>query len=143
MVLLWALRNSEDFPLIITYLTRLRGLFPNSPTDFLQLHIFYTGITSVPEPSKSDAEFFESSSRTSITRPLATIADFCHLSAHHGRPAIGLHLDNLTPFVHGRIAVSACGPPGLCDSAREVVKSRIGKEGLDAHTLLYHDEVFT
>lgn len=69
------------------------------------------------------------------------------MKAHFARPDIQTYLDSIISQSEGdagveKIAVSACGPLGLCDASREAVKARISPH-LDASRLAYHEETFT
>lgn len=67
------------------------------------------------------------------------------VKAHFARPDARIYVDSIITQSEGdaggRIAVSACGPLGLCDTSREAVKARIGQLS-DASRLVYHEETF-
>lgn len=63
-------------------------------------------------------------------------------TTHDGRADIGVYLDELLAWRGGKnqaVGVSACGPRGMCDDTREVVRTRMG----GAQVLTFAEELFT
>lgn len=149
IVLIWVVRHAREFIYIIfasdrlicifteacnvllEYLLRLQPLLPSSP-HYLSVHIHYTGQATS-----------EKSGLSEIQDILAPASPFASITVHVGRPAIGPYIDEVASLGQGKIALSVCGPTGLCDTSREAVRSRMGKDGHDAETLAYHEESFT
>ncbi|KAL7409461.1 ferric reductase like transmembrane component-domain-containing protein [Mrakia frigida] len=143
----WAIRQTRACDVLIPYLLRLQHLFPRDvPSDFLTLNIYYTGETrqtlSLDEEKRSELHASSLAEIGSLFQPVST--SFASLHVRHGRPDIALHVEERIQYAEGTIALSACGPSGLCDVSREAVKARLGgKDGVDSDQLVYHEEAFT
>ncbi|ORY88457.1 ferric reductase like transmembrane component-domain-containing protein [Leucosporidium creatinivorum] len=137
----WSIRTVETVSILLPYLLRVQSLFREalpSSAPFIDLHIYLTrpiASSSLPKPA---------STPSSILAPLLDSAEpFLTLATHLGRPQLGQHIDellNLGSSEGGRVAVSACGPLGLCDRAREGVRERLGGEGVTTERLIYREE---
>ncbi|KII85365.1 hypothetical protein PLICRDRAFT_178447 [Plicaturopsis crispa FD-325 SS-3] len=75
---------------------------------------------------------------------------FSTTSVHRGRPVVARILGDMLELERsggggggGGVAVVACGPAGLCDSARNAVVGRLGVGGVGAGELRYVEEAFT
>ncbi|GAA6043586.1 hypothetical protein JCM8097_005268 [Rhodosporidiobolus ruineniae] len=135
-VLVWSVRSLATADVILPYLDRLQSLLP---AGFLTLYLYHSGAACEGEKDISVLSKF---------KPFSTL---CTVELRTGRPYLPEHLDTLAPgggekSVTGageKVALSACGPTGMCDAARETVRSRLGRDGWTASNLEFHDEVFT
>lgn len=135
-----SLTQSDTVALLLPYLHRLRSLLPSS---FLDLHIYLTRPPSISPSALSKPTTIESILSPLLSSP-SNPNPFLTLSTHLGRPHLGRHVDRLLEEGKGeggRVAISACGPAGLCDRAREAVRERIGGEGgVTGERLCYREE---
>lgn len=133
---------TETVSILLPYLQRLRPLLHRpSAEPFLDIHIYLTRSEAsavLPKPISTPA---------SILSPVLDAEDdytpFITLTTHLGRPQLGQHIDDLLNVGSremGRVAVSACGPLGLCDRAREAVRERLGGDGVGGDRLFYKEE---
>lgn len=134
------------------YFQRIQQLFSDAETGFLTLHLHVTAkkilMSEKPVGDENNGDennqfhdLLEIENRLKVKNAIASL----HL--HVGRPEIQPYLDTLIVQCDSdtgvsSIAVSACGPLGLCDGAREAVKARLGKVS-DKVNLEYHEETFT
>ncbi|GAA5843048.1 hypothetical protein JCM11251_002716 [Rhodosporidiobolus azoricus] len=130
VTLVWSIRQLDTIHILLPYLRRLQSLLP---ADFLTVVICHTGSTDSLK-STSDSALLED-----LFKPVRALAS---VKLYGGRPYLPEYLDALRTEGE-KVAVSACGPLGLCDHARETVRSRLGTNGWTADNLEYHDEVFT
>lgn len=149
---------------LIPYLLRLQPLLPSSIA--LSISIHYTGDTcatlETPSGSPVDEEktHLHPAALAEINKHFdeAFSPKLADVQVVHGRPDVGRIVDAFLPFIGGsmedkeggRLAVSACGPSGLCDRTREAVKARLGGGGrnggqnrVESDQLVYHEEAFT
>ncbi|GAA6004107.1 hypothetical protein JCM10207_002429 [Rhodosporidiobolus poonsookiae] len=134
IVLVWAIRELSTVHILLPYLSRLQSLLPNGS---LSLYIYHTGALSSLDKSSASAE-----ATLALFHPVASLLAGGAPQLRTGRPYLGEHVDALVGQGE-KAAVSACGPTGMCDAAREAVRSRLGRDGWTSDSLEYHDEVFT
>ncbi|KAM0754993.1 hypothetical protein T439DRAFT_126916 [Meredithblackwellia eburnea MCA 4105] len=146
----WAVRETAALDVLVPYLQRLQSICPSASEPLITLDVYSTAGQSV---AATDAEKGPVGSSASSTKSGSTFASlhslfkplssFVTLRTHEGRPLVGPHIDDYFPFQEKRIAVSVCGPTGLCDATREAVKERMGNQGYNAFNLVYSEESFT
>lgn len=129
------------------YFQRLQQLFSNAPAGFMTLHIHVTAKKSEISEKATNDENTHSNDLTEISNRLKVTTLIASVNIHVGRPDAQQYLDNLISQTEAdvemsSIAISACGPLGLCDCAREAVTARLGKVA-DNILLDYYEETFT
>jgi hypothetical protein len=135
--------------------------FTKASPSFIHLNIFDTGKGHV---SEIDTQYFKDeiypadkakaarwTGSTTRSRPMPS--GFAY-EARLDRPDMDGLIGSIVPrsslaIPTGTLAVSACGPAGLCDSTREAVRRHLntscgGKSNvIGADRLVYHEEAFT
>lgn len=128
-------------------------LLPQLPARFLTVHIHDT--SSSPSTSRTTNLSFASSHpavrelKVLQGRPSADayLDTYALSSSQSASKASSEQVERATKVDQDtfRVAVSACGPPGLLDATRESVRARLGTGPGQflADELVYFDELFT
>lgn len=155
VILVWTVRNpgmflnpetqvdhTADLEALSPYLHRLQALLPAVGSTFLTIYLHRTYGSKETADVEKAIEHTNSHISGDSAGPFVGLERFCNITYVDGRPEVSPYLELLMPHIEGRIAVNACGPSGLCDRTREVVKARLGGS-VSSHQLVYNEEAFT